>query len=251
MRWERRTGTGLVALAVLFLASYAVPILWPDLPARWRWTCHTVNWVIWGLFIGDYLLRVAWADDRWRFVRRHPFDLAVLVLPMLRPLRALQLIKVLLVIERRTEVWTRGRLSVFVGATTGLLVLVASLAILDAERGTEGTTIDSFGDALWWSLVTVTTVGYGDTFPVTGFGRVVAIAMMLCGIGLLGFVTGSLASWVIEQVQAGQRRTQAEIDDVLEEVRALRAEIAAAVPAAGADPPAPRREGPSGWPASS
>jgi voltage-gated potassium channel len=240
-RWERHTGRWLVLLAVLFLVVYAVPILWPGLPPHWQWACHATNWVIWALFIGDYLVRVAWADDRWHFVRTHPFDLAVLALPMLRPLRLLQLIKVLLVVERRTGVWTRGRLGVYVGGTMALLVLIASLAILDAERGADGATVENIGDALWWSLVTVTTVGYGDTFPVTGAGRVIAVAMMLCGIGLLGFVTGSLASWVIEQVSAGQRRTRAEIGDVLEEVRALRAEVADLRAAGAADPaPAPR-----------
>lgn len=230
LRWERRTGRWLVLLAVVFLVVYAVPILWPDLPDHWRWTCHATNWAIWAVFIGDYLVRVAAAHDRWTFVRTHPFDLAVLALPMLRPLRLLMLIKVLMVIERRTEVWTRGRLAVYVGGTMTLLVLVASLAILDAERGAEGSTIESFGDSLWWSVVTVTTVGYGDTFPVTGAGRVVAFAMMLCGIGLLAFVTGSLTSWVIEKVAAMGRtteQTQAEVGDVMAEVRALRAEVAA------------------------
>jgi voltage-gated potassium channel len=245
-QWERRTGKWLVVLAVLFLVVYAVPILWPDLPPHWRYACHATNWVIWALFIGDYLVRVAWADNRWRFFRSHPFDLAVLALPMLRPLRLLQLVKVLLVIERRTDVWTRGRLAVYVGATMALLVLIASLAILDAERGAEGSSIESFGDALWWSLVTVTTVGYGDTFPVTGAGRVIAVAMMLCGIGLLGFVTGSLASWVIEQVSAVEKtseRTRADVGDVLAEVRALRAELAEL---RGGGAAAPRQGEPSG-----
>jgi voltage-gated potassium channel len=243
LQWERHTGKWLVVLALLFLVVYAAPILWPDLPAHWQRACHATNWVIWAIFIGDYLVRVAWAGDRWRFVRTHPFDLAVLALPMLRPLRLLQLIKVLLVIERRTDVWTRGRLGIYVGATMALLVLIASLAILDAERGIEGGSIESFADALWWSLVTVTTVGYGDMFPVTGAGRAIAVAMMLCGIGLLGFVTGSLASWVIEQVSAGQRRTRAEVGDVLAEVQALRGELAelAELRAGGAAaPPAPR-----------
>lgn len=225
-RWERRTGRWLVVLAVAFLAAYAIPILWPDLPRPWPFLFDALVWGIWGLFIGDFLVRVAWAEDRWGFLRSHPFDLAVLLLPMLRPLRLLQLVKIVMVIERRTDVWTRGKLAVYVGATTCLLVVIASLAILDAERGVEGASIHSFDDALWWSLVTVTTVGYGDTFPVTGTGRVVALAMMLCGIGLLGFVTGSLATWVLEQVGISGKQTQTEVGEVLDELRTLRAEVA-------------------------
>lgn len=229
-RWERRTGSWLVVLAVLFLVAYTVPILWPQFPRLWQWMCATTNWVIWAVFIGDYLVRVGLSDDRWGFVRRHPLDLAVLVLPMLRPLRLLMLIKVLLVVERRTEIWARGRYAVYVGGTMILLVLIASLAMLDAERGAEGASIETFWDALWWSAVTVTTVGYGDTFPVTAAGRVIAAAMMLCGIGLLGFVTASLATWVLEKVSivtATGQQTRAEVGDVLWEVRQLRAELAA------------------------
>jgi voltage-gated potassium channel len=225
-RWERWTGKWLVLLAVVFLVVYAVPILWPELPAGWELACEVANWVIWAIFGLDYLVRVALADDRWGFFRSHPFDLAVLVLPMLRPLRLLQLLKVLMVIERRTDVWTRGRLAVYVGATTALLVFVASLAILEAERDAPEGSIETFGEAVWWSLVTVTTVGYGDYFPTTGTGRAVAVAMMLCGIGLLGFVTGSLASWVMERLSAMERtseETQAEVTEVLAELRALRA----------------------------
>jgi voltage-gated potassium channel len=225
-RWERRTGRWLVVLAVAFLVAYAVPILWPELPRYWQFACDAAAWLIWALFIVDFLVRVAWADDRRRFVVTHPFDLAVLLLPMLRPLRLLQLVKVVMVIERRTDVWTRGKLAIYVGATTCLLVLIASLAILDAERGVDGSSIGSFGDALWWSLVTVTTVGYGDAYPVTGTGRMVALAMMLCGIGLLGFVTGSLATWVLEQVGIAGRQTQSEVGDVLDELRTLRSELA-------------------------
>lgn len=241
-RWERRTGGVLMALALLFLVVYAVPVLWPGLPAPWPTVLRVTNVVVWGLFAVDYLVRLRLAMDRWRFVREHLFDLAVLVLPVLRPLRLLRLVTALLVIERRTEVMTRGRLSLYIGATTSLLVVVGALALLDAERG-EGN-VETFGDALWWSVVTVTTVGYGDHFPVTGAGRAVAVGLMLCGIGLLGFVTGSLASWVTERVSAVRQtgeQTSAEVATLLAELRELRAEVAtlrADTQAPGEDPDA-------------
>lgn len=229
LRWERRTSWWLVGLAVVFLVLYAVPVLAPDLPAAWRSACRIANVVVWFLFWVDYLVRLALAGNRREFVRGHLFDLAVLVLPLLRPLRLLRLLTALMVIERRTEVMTRGKLAVYVGATMGLLVSVGALALLDAERGQPDANIQGYPDALWWSVVTVTTVGYGDHFPVTGPGRAVAVGLMLCGIGLLGFVTGSLATWVMERISAveeASQETQAEVADVLAEVRTLRAELA-------------------------
>ncbi|QSB14660.1 ion transporter [Natronosporangium hydrolyticum] len=238
--WERRTGPWLMALAVLFLVVYAWPVLQPELPAEVLTACRAANLVIWLLFGADYLIRLLLAGDRWRFVRSHLFDLLVLALPLLRPLRLLRLVTALMVIERRTEVMTRGKLAVYVGATMGLLVGVGALALLDAERGTGN--IDSYPDALWWAVVTVTTVGYGDHFPVTGAGRAVAVGLMLCGIGLLGFVTGSLASWVMERIStvaSTTEQTQAELTDVVAELRQLRAEVAALGAPAGAEATAP------------
>jgi voltage-gated potassium channel len=247
--WERRTGPWLIALAVLFLVVYAVPVLWPDLPPGWRQACRTANLVIWALFGADYAIRLATADNRKAFARGNLFDLVVLLLPTLRPLRLLRLLTALTILERRAEKLTRGKLAVYVGATTAVLVVVGALAILDAERGHGN--IDSYPDALWWAVVTVTTVGYGDTFPVTGLGRAVAVGLMLCGIGVLGFVTGSLASWVLERVSSveeSHEATRTEVADVLAEVRALRDEVAALRAAAGPGPSVGDPLGPSAGP---
>ena len=73
--------------------------------------------------------------------------------------------------------------------------------MLDNERGKPGANIETFGDAVWWAMTTVTTVGYGDRYPVTGMGRVIAGAVMVAGIALLGTVTATLASWLIDQVR--------------------------------------------------
>jgi voltage-gated potassium channel len=77
------------------------------------------------------------------------------------------------------------------------LIYTASLAVLDKERYQPGATITSFRKAIWWSITTVTTIGYGDVYPVTNTGRVIAILLMIGGISLVGVVTASLASWII------------------------------------------------------
>ncbi|WBB73911.1 potassium channel family protein [Micromonospora sp. WMMD1128] len=248
--WERFTAVPLTVLSVVFLGVYAAPILHTGLPQVWRDACAVTSVVIWLLFWGDMLVRLKLATDRRRFLRTHLFDLVVLVLPMLRPLRAVRLIMVVLTISRRTEVWARGRLAVYVATTTVLLVLVSALAVLDAERSGPDANIASFGDALWWATVTITTVGYGDYYPVTTMGRFVALGLMIGGIGLIGFVTGSLATWIVERVSAASEQpsaaTSADVAALRAEIAGLRQHIEAAAPNGFvAEPegrtPAPRR----------
>jgi voltage-gated potassium channel len=228
--WERRTAGLLTILAVVFIVVYAAPILRPELNAGWRRACEVTNLVIWALFIIDYLVRLTLSHARWAFVRANLFDLTVLLLPLLRPLRMLRLVTALLVINRRTERWTRGRLAIYVGGTTVLLAAVGALAILDAERGSPDGNIGDYPQALWWAVVTITTVGYGDFYPTTVTGRFVALGLMIGGIGLIGFVTGSLATWIVERISTADRPSEATKEDiaaVLHEIGELRTEIAA------------------------
>jgi len=91
--------------------------------------------------------------------------------------------------------------------------------MLDAERQTPDANIRNFGDALWWATTTVTTVGYGDHFPVSIEGRFIAAALMIGGIALLGVITASFASWLIERVaeveEASQAATRRDIEALL------------------------------------
>ena len=228
-RWEQRAEWPLLAAALLFLAAYAAPIIEPDLPDD---SVRTASWVVtatWALFAVDYLVRLALSTRRWRFVRRHPLDLAVVALPLLRPLRLLRLLTLLSFVNRRARSSLRGRVITYVAGLTTLVLLLASLAVLDAERGREGANIADFGDALWWSATTVTTVGYGDRFPVTGTGRLIAVALMLAGIALLGVVTAAFASWLIERVaevaEVEQAATRQDLEALTAEVSALRAAL--------------------------
>jgi voltage-gated potassium channel len=246
-RWERRTAAPLTALAVMFLAVYAIPILRPQLPSTVRTGFEIANITIWAVFGIDYLIRLRLATDRRLFLRSHLFDLVVLILPVLRPLRMLRLVTALMVLNRHTERFTRGRLAIYVGSTTLLLIIVAALAILDAERFAPDTNIHTYLDALWWAVVTITTVGYGDHYPTTPGGQLVALGLMIGGIGLIGFVTGSLASWIVERTTADDRPTEAtkaDIDRVLAEITALRIEIAElrSTSSQPAVPPKPRTQ---------
>ena len=76
------------------------------------------------------------------------------------------------------------------------------------EQNTPGANITAFADALWWAVATITTVGYGDFYPVTQLGRFVAAGLMIGGIAVLGIVTAAVASWLVEHVAAETRRTR-------------------------------------------
>ena len=115
-------------------------------------------------------MRLALTEDRRPFLRRHPLDVAMVLLPILRPLQLLRLFTLLKSLNRLAGSSLRGRVGLYVAGSMGLIVFIGSLAVLDAERGGSGP-IQNFGDALWWALVTVATVGYGDMYPVTTEGR--------------------------------------------------------------------------------
>jgi voltage-gated potassium channel len=166
---------------------------------------------------------------RWFF--NHLLDLAIVALPFLRPLRLLRLVVLVKVMQHAFGVAIRGRVVVYTACSATLLIYVASLAVLEAERGYPGSDIKSFGEALWWSVVTVTTVGYGDFSPVSVTGRIIAVLLMIGGISLIGVVTGTLASWIVQRVSeedtAHQTATRAEIDALRADVQRLAEELRA------------------------
>jgi voltage-gated potassium channel len=229
-RWEQRAEWPLTVLAVVFLAAYAWPILDPGLPSWALVLCRATTVVVWLAFVVDYVARLLLSRRRRAFVRGNLLDLAVIVLPLLRPLRLLRLVRVLSVLNRHASGSLRGRVVVYVVGATSLLLFVAALAILDAERGAEGSNIESFGDALWWAFATVTTVGYGDHVPVTFGGRAVAAGLMLAGIALIGVVTATFASWLIERVaeveEEGQQATRRDVAALSQQIAELRSELA-------------------------
>jgi voltage-gated potassium channel len=223
-------GWPLIAMAAVFLAAYAWPILDPGLPRDARTACGVAVFVVWLVFLVDYVVRLALAERRAAFVRHHLLDLASVGLPLLRPLQLLRLVRALTILERKLGESLQSRIAIYVATVTTLILAIASLAVLDTERGAPGATITNFGDAVWWSFTTITTVGYGDEYPVTTTGRAIAVALMISGIALLGVVTASLASALINRFseldEESQQATRRDVRTLAEEVRQLRAELA-------------------------
>jgi voltage-gated potassium channel len=229
-RWERHSEWPLAAAALLYLGVYSVLVLVRP-HGHQAHVLWTVTWIIWGFFIVDYVARLCLASHRSRWFLRHLLDFAIVALPLLRPLRLLRLVILIEVLQKAVGDAFRGRIVVYTVSGVLLLIYTASLAVFDKERDQPGATINSFGKALWWSITTVTTVGYGDVYPVTNTGRIIAVLLMIGGISLVGVVTAALASWIIQTVSeeetASQAATAAHIDELRGEIGELRQELQA------------------------
>jgi voltage-gated potassium channel len=227
--YENRTAWVMVALAVVYLGIYAAQVLLYPIAEPWRGLLSAIGWLIWGTFAVDLVVRAVLSPSPVTYLVKHPIDVLAVVLPMFRFLRVLRLVTAGQWLVRRGSRLAVGRTATAVALAVTFLAIVGALAVLDAERGAEGATITEFGDAMWWAFVTMSTVGYGDETPVTVTGRVVAVAMMVTGIGLLGLVSATLASGFLAKLEADEEVGQDELNDRLAalegEVRGLREEL--------------------------
>jgi voltage-gated potassium channel len=204
------TNGPLTVLALLMVPVLLAPAVTRLAPSVER-ALLAVDYSIWAVFALDYLIRLWLAPRRLQFVRSHPLDLIVVVVPMLRPLRVLRSI-------RAVRLLRLSRLAAFAGTglrqvrrilrTHGLnyvllvvlaLTFVAAGVVLELERASAEANIRTFGDALWWAFTTVTTVGYGDRYPTTVAGRGVAVFLMIAGISAFGVLTAAIAAFFVEQ----------------------------------------------------
>lgn len=208
-RFERAT-----ELPLLILAVAIVPLLLAQVVFKLSDTAEAaviaVDWFTWAVFALEYVIRLALTEQRWRFVRREWPALLIVVIPFLRPLRVMRVARsfrllrlarlaaFLTVVTRASRrLLTRHKLH-YALLITGVMVVGCALLVHTLEDG-HGGSIDSVGDALWWSITTVTTVGYGDMFSVTPAGRGVAAVLMFTGIALFGVLTANLAALMVDQ----------------------------------------------------
>ncbi|MFI1410179.1 potassium channel family protein [Streptomyces sp. NPDC020707] len=202
-RWERRTELPLVVASVLFFTAYAIRVLGHALPEPWPDACAAAMLAAWAVFAADYAVRWRLSGQGPGFVRRHWLDTVVLALPLLRPLRVVKAYETVQRRRGRPRLALHARVITYAGLAVSLLGFAGALAVYQQERTAPDATIHTFGDAVWWTCATLATVGYGDVAPVTPVGRLIAVGLMACGLALLGAVTGSFSSWLL-QVFAGE-----------------------------------------------
>ena len=222
--WERETEWPLTGAAVVFLAAYTREVL-ANTQGGTKDAAELVIDAVWVLFGVDYLVRLALASSRSRWFLHHLPDLAVIALPILRPLRLLRLVTLVGIMQRSAGTALRGRITLYTVGSAALLISTSALAALDAERHEPGASIRAFGQALWWALTTITTIGYGDTTPVSTEGRCIAALLMIGGVALIGVVTATLASWIVSLVEEEnaeqEAATQAQVATLQQQVSEL------------------------------
>lgn len=206
------------------MGAYAWEVI-GNLQGRTASVTELIMNVVWAAFVADYVVRLFLAKPRSKWFITHLFDLLIVALPILRPLRLLRLVTFVKVLGRKVGSTFRGKIALYSVASTALLIFVSALAVLDAERGVSDALITSFPQAIWWAFETITTVGYGDLYPISVTGRAVALCLMTGGVALIGVVTATMASWVVDMVneknEQDRAATSAEITELKQQISEL------------------------------
>jgi voltage-gated potassium channel len=234
-QWFSRAVDGpMTVLALAMVPLIVVPLVVELSPAQAR-AVLAVDYLIWAAFAIEYVVKLYLAPKRWQFVKANIPDLVIVVVPMLRPLRVLRSARLLRLLrlarlvafaveglQEAREILRRRGLS-WVLLIVLALNLVAAALVLTFERDTPGGNIHSYPDALWWAVTTITTVGYGDRFPMSPAGRGVAVVLMVSGIALFGVITASIAAYFVEQ--KAEQDLAGRLDRVLERLDMIEAKL--------------------------
>ncbi|MFJ3664266.1 potassium channel family protein [Streptomyces sp. NPDC090119] len=188
----------LTLASLTFLGSYAALVLAPRPGTAWDDLWIALLLACWALFAVDYTMRWRLSGEGPRFVRTHWLDTLVLLLPLLRPLRVVRVYESMEHRRGLPRLPLYARVIAYSGLTALLMGFTGALAVYQQERDAPASNMRTFGDAVWWACSTLSTVGYGDIVPVTPGGRIIAAAMMAGGLALLGAVTGSFSSWLLQ-----------------------------------------------------
>ncbi|MGO9344125.1 MAG: ion channel [Acidimicrobiales bacterium] len=157
---------------------------------------------VWAILLAEYLIRLVVTPDRRGYLKRRWVEPVTVVLPPFQGWHVLGIERMTLLVhegELRVESILRHHSLFRVLIAAAMTLFLGAWLVLLFEERTKGSNIHSYPDALWWAIVTVTTVGYGDRFPVSAGGRAVAVVLMLLGIGLIGVLTATVASVFVKE----------------------------------------------------
>lgn len=207
-----------IMIAALLVVP-AIAVENANLGSTWNTIAATLNWLIWSAFAAEFVVLLAVSPNRWHWLRTHPLDVAIVLLtPPFGPAalqsgRALRLLRLIRLVRL-------GGLSREIFSLEGVkwCAVVASLLILGGGAGMvaiEGSKHHphlTMVDGMWWAATTVTTVGYGDIAPVTDGGRLIAMFIMIVGLGFVAILTGAVAQHFAARNRQGMVATT---DDIL------------------------------------
>ena len=187
----------LTFLALMFLIAFSYPAFVPQVSLAAQRNIDIIQWISWSAFAIDVVYGLLRSKRRRDYLKQHPLEIASVALPFLRPLRLLRVISFGGLAIQKIAIGRQFTITIKVALTAFFVAYISAVQITIIERSANGSNIKSFEDGLWWAITTVTTVGYGDRFPTTNEGRLLAVLLMFTGISLIGVITASVASWFV------------------------------------------------------
>lgn len=222
-RVARRFDPWLLAAAVLVIPVMVIEQ--SEIADPWPAIAGVANWLIWLAFFAETVTMLAIVPNRGEWIRRHPIEVAIVLLTPpffpaslqgLRAVRLLRLLRILRIMTAARRLFTLEGLQW--AAVAGLLVILGGGAAFVAVEDQALST----WDGVWWALTTATTVGYGDVFPQTDAGRVIAMGVMSTGIGIVALFTAAIAGRFLRtDITAAVSEVEADDDAILAEVAAI------------------------------
>lgn len=217
-------------LIACLLVVPTIAIEYAGVGAGWTIAATILNWLIWLAFLTEFVVLLVVAPDRRQWLISHPLELAIVLLtppfgpPGLQSARAFRLLRLL----RLVRVAKLGR-SLFslngikwAALVAFLLIEACGVALVVIEGHQHHPHLTTF-DGLWWAMTTVTTVGYGDISPLTDPGRLVAMFIMIVGLGFVAIITGAVARHILRSDATEQQ--DANTEEILGAVHELRGHI--------------------------
>lgn len=238
-RYQRLVQYPLFLLSLIFLMGI---VLWLDRSVDNFYRTLGL-WLIlagWAGFFADYLVGLVLSADRHVYVRTHVIEGLSIPLP---PLRLILLPTLVRNMNAGAKNRLGGRVRLYALYLTTLVIVISSIFVLIYERSSPNGNIKTMGDAVWWAAETVSTVGYGDYYPVTIGGKLVAIVLMVNGIALLSAVTATIAARVLENddqaADGGEAEAVITLSELNQRLRTIESQLAALTVGARAEPAVP------------
>ena len=228
---DPRYDKGMTYLAIVYVLLIVLELIDPGLANSRGY--NILDWLLWFTFVVDYILNLYFSEDRVEFIQGHvleliaiiPFDSVFSFLRLGRLARLFRLVKVARIFALSNRFWDTLNKLMHTNSLSKVLLLNVS-AVLTASVLLSAIEGKSFFDAVWWSIVTMTTVGYGDIVPQDTISKVIAILLMLVGISTFGMVTSTITRFFSET----ERETKldaliAKVDEQTELLRQLEKKI--------------------------
>jgi voltage-gated potassium channel len=195
---QRIWGETLTFLALAFLFAFSYPAFVNPISPSTQSLLNAIQWITWVAFAGDLLYGFFKAPHKKTYLKKHPLEVAAVLLPFLRPLRLMRVISFGGLAIQKVAIGRQFAITIKVFIASIFVAYISAVQITISERELDGSNIKNFGDGIWWAITTVTTVGYGDRYPTTTEGRFLAVLLMLVGISLVGVITASVAAWFVK-----------------------------------------------------